>query len=77
MIRSKVNAMGDPCPIPVVKTKNAIRELQGQAGSVEVLVDNEIAVQNLQKWQDRRVRCSCEKVGSAEISSDTGDFRRK
>lgn len=54
MIRSKVNAMGDPCPIPVVKTKNAIRELQGQAGSVEVLVDNEIAVQNLTKWQDRR-----------------------
>ena len=44
----KVNAMGDACPIPVVKTKNAIRELQG-AGSVETLVDNEIAVQNLTK----------------------------
>ena len=25
----KVNAIGDACPIPVVKTKNAIRELQG------------------------------------------------
>ena len=23
----KVNALGDACPIPVVKTKNAIREL--------------------------------------------------
>ena len=44
----KVNAIGDACPIPVVKTKNAIRELQG-AGSVETLVDNEIAVQNLTK----------------------------
>ena len=54
MIRSKVNAMGDPCPIPVVKTKNAIRELQGQAGSVEVLVDNEIAVQNLTKMAGNR-----------------------
>ena len=41
----KVNAIGDACPIPVVKTKNAIRELQG-GGTVETLVDNEIAVQN-------------------------------
>ena len=44
----KVNAIGDACPIPVAKTKNAIRKLQG-AGSVETLVDNEIAVQNLTK----------------------------
>ncbi len=43
-----VNAMGDACPIPVVKTKNAIKELRG-AGQVEVWVDNEIAVQNLTK----------------------------
>ena len=42
----KVNAMGDPCPIPVIKTKNAIKELSGP-GTVETLVDNEIAVQNL------------------------------
>jgi selenium metabolism protein YedF len=40
--------MGDACPIPVVKAKNAIKELGG-AGEVEVLVDNEIAVQNLTK----------------------------
>ena len=44
-----VNAMGDACPIPVVKTKNAIKELSG-AGMVETLVDNEIAVQNLTKF---------------------------
>lgn len=44
----QVNAMGDVCPIPVVKTKNAIRELGGP-GVVETLVDNEIAVQNLEK----------------------------
>ena len=43
-----VNAMGDACPIPVVKTKNAIKELSG-AGMVETLVDNEIAVQSLTK----------------------------
>ena len=49
----KVNAIGDACPIPVVKTKNAIRELQG-GGTVETLVDNEIAVQTLQRWQTRK-----------------------
>ncbi len=43
-----VNALGDACPIPVVKTKNAIRSLGG-SGIVETLVDNEIAVQNLTK----------------------------
>ena len=42
----QVNALGDACPIPVVKTKNAIKELGG-SGVVETLVDNEIAVQNL------------------------------
>ncbi|MBO5155488.1 MAG: sulfurtransferase-like selenium metabolism protein YedF [Eubacterium sp.] len=43
-----VDAMGDTCPIPVVKTKNAIKELK-ESGTVEVFVDNEIAVQNLTK----------------------------
>ena len=42
----QVNAMGDACPIPVVKTLNAMKELKG-AGTVQTLVDNEIAVQNL------------------------------
>ncbi|MDD6213333.1 MAG: sulfurtransferase-like selenium metabolism protein YedF [Clostridiales bacterium] len=49
----KVNAMGDACPIPVVKTKQAIRELNG-SGEVEVLVDNEIAVQNLTKMAKQK-----------------------
>ncbi len=49
----KVNAIGDACPIPVVKTKNAIRELGG-AGTVETLVDNEIAVQNLTKMANQK-----------------------
>ena len=48
-----VNALGDACPIPVVKTKNAIRELNG-SGEVEVLVDNEIAVQNLAKMAKQK-----------------------
>ncbi len=49
----QVNAMGDTCPIPVVKTKNAIRELNG-SGVVETLVDNEIAVQNLTKMANQK-----------------------
>ena len=49
----QVNAMGDACPIPVVKTKNAIKELKG-AGQVEILVDNEIAVQNLTKMANQK-----------------------
>jgi selenium metabolism protein YedF len=49
----KVDAMGDACPIPVVKTKNAIKELNG-SGQVEVLVDNEIAVQNLTKMAEQK-----------------------
>ncbi len=48
-----VNAMGDTCPIPVVKTKKAIQELSG-AGVVETLVDNEIAVQNLTKMAQQK-----------------------
>ena len=43
-----VNAMGDACPIPVIKTKKALSEVQGPE-VVEVLVDNEIAVQNVTK----------------------------
>ncbi len=49
----KVNAIGDTCPIPVVKTKNAIKEMGG-TGTVEVLVDNEIAVQNLTKMANQK-----------------------
>ena len=43
-----VNAMGDICPIPVVKTKNALGEMDGP-GQIEVLVDNETAVKNVTK----------------------------
>lgn len=42
----QVDARGLACPLPVVKTLEAIRTLQG-AGEVQTLVDNEVAVQNL------------------------------
>ncbi len=49
----QVNALGDACPIPVVKTKKAIEQLGG-SGVVETLVDNEIAVQNLTKMANQK-----------------------
>lgn len=59
----EVNAMGDTCPIPVIKTKKAIEGLNG-AGVVETFVDNEIAVQNLKKMADQKgYKASCEKLG--------------
>lgn len=35
-----LNAMGEQCPIPVVKATKALRELT-ETGTLEVLVDNE------------------------------------
>ena len=43
-----VNAIGDQCPIPVVKATKALKNMT-EAGVIEVHVDNEIAVQNLTK----------------------------
>lgn len=47
-----INAIGDTCPIPVVKTKKAIEKLE-KPDTVETLVDNEIAVENLKKMASR------------------------
>ena len=41
-----VDARGEQCPIPVVKTKKVLDSIQGNA-EITVLVDNETAVQNL------------------------------
>ena len=57
-----VNAMGDNCPIPVVKTKKAMQALTGPE-TIEVLVDNEIAVQNVTKMaKDQGGEVSSEKI---------------
>ena len=62
----KVNAMGDACPIPVVKTQKAMQELGG-AGTVKTLVDNETAVQNLGKLAaSKGCTSKTEKLGENE-----------
>ena len=49
----QVNAMGDACPIPVVKTLRALKELNG-AGTVQTLVDNRAAVENLTRLAESK-----------------------
>ena len=61
-----VNAMGDNCPIPVIKTKKAMQALTGPE-TIEVLVDNEIAVQNVTKLaKEQGGEVSSEKLGEKE-----------
>ena len=63
-----VNAMGENCPIPVIKTKKAIQALAGPE-TIEVLVDNEIAVQNVTKM----AYCEAGEVSSEQISD--GEYK--
>lgn len=59
----KVNAIGDNCPIPVVKAKKAIEGLT-ESAIVEISVGNEIAVQNVTKMiNQKNLESTCEKVG--------------
>lgn len=44
-----IDALGQPCPIPVVRAKKAIAELPESGGTVEVLVNNRVACENLGK----------------------------
>lgn len=62
MEKIEVNALGAQCPIPVVKATKALKELK-EAGTVEVHVDNEIAVQNLLRLaQSRNLQAKSEKL---------------
>jgi selenium metabolism protein YedF len=56
---------GNPCPIPVVNAKKALAE--NDAAGVEVLVDNIVAVQNLEKMA-KGTGCafSYEETGASE-----------
>lgn len=49
----KIDAMGDACPLPVVKTLQAVRALKGNE-TLEILVDNETAVENLKRMAEGR-----------------------
>ncbi len=48
MAKVVVNAVGDQCPIPVVKATKALKAMT-EPGELEIQVDNAIAVQNLSR----------------------------
>lgn len=49
-----VDALGDKCPVPVVKAKKALATIE--EGTVEMLVDNETSVKNLENLA-RSMKC--------------------
>lgn len=63
-----VDARGEQCPIPVVRTKRALKEAAvGEV--VTTLVDNEIAVQNLLKMAGQMgLKSESEKLGEKHYS---------
>lgn len=66
MEKKIVDARGLACPLPVVNAKKAVGEFQ-EDGVLTVLVDNEIAVQNLQKFATQKgLQAAGEKKGEKE-----------
>ncbi|HIT60916.1 MAG TPA: sulfurtransferase-like selenium metabolism protein YedF [Candidatus Fimousia stercorigallinarum] len=64
----EVNALGKACPLPVIETKKAIEELK-QDDTVKVLVDNEIAVQNVMKMaKHKNLDASSEKIDDNQFA---------
>lgn len=62
-----VDARGEQCPIPVVKTKKVLDSIQGDA-EIIVLVDNETAVQNLTRMgQNAGASVASEKKSEQEF----------
>ena len=71
----QVNAIGDACPLPVIKTMHALQELGG-AGTVEVLVDNDIAVQNLTRLAESK-GCAIESDKCSDARASPAMVRRR
>lgn len=60
MKKYMVDARGKQCPIPVVETKKMLAQM-AESDIVETLVDNAIAVQNLEKMaKQKQLECSWE-----------------
>ena len=63
MANVRINAVGDQCPVPVVKATKALKEFR-EAGTLEVQVDNEIAIQNLTRLaKSKKLKHSSVKLG--------------
>ena len=63
----RLDERGKQCPLPVIEAKKAL-EASAPGEKVEVVVDNEIAVQNLSKMADHKGLAVCsEKTGEREF----------
>lgn len=63
----RLDERGKQCPLPVIEAKKAL-EASAPGEKVEVVVDNEIAVQNLSKMADHKGLAVCsEKTGECEF----------
>lgn len=61
-----IDSRGDVCPVPVVKTLKALKGLTG-AATIETIVDNEVAVQNLTRMATGKgLAASTKKTGDKE-----------
>lgn len=58
----KIDCLGKVCPIPVIETKKIIKENPDEV-DFEILVDNEVATQNLAKMaKELKIESSTEKI---------------
>lgn len=58
----KIDCLGKVCPIPVIETKKLIKENPDEV-DFEILVDNEVATQNLAKMaKELKIESSTEKI---------------
>ena len=72
----EINALGKACPMPVILTKRAMKEFLNE--DIEILVDNEIATQNLKKMADQlgfetKVEKSSESYYIVQLKKGTTD----
>lgn len=62
-----VDALGDKCPVPVVKAKKALATMD--EGTLEMLVDNETSVTNLKSFgKSQNCEVSSEQLGPEKFS---------
>ena len=62
-----VDALGDKCPVPVVKAKKALATID--EGTLEMLVDNETSVKNLTSFaKSQKCEVSSEQLGDEKYS---------
>jgi selenium metabolism protein YedF len=66
-----IDVRGKPCPLPVVEAKNALRQA-APGETIQLLVDNDIARQNLQKLAEGAgATFAWEAVGSEDGGNNT------